>query len=66
MAFLFGLEVQDMPLNDAGIPFDFDVPAFLAGENGLVAVLVQCYSLVYLNQNPFFFFKLNKIQDASI
>ena len=30
-----------MPLNDAGIPFDFDVPAFLAGENGLVAVLVQ-------------------------
>ena len=25
-----------------------------------------CYSLVYLNQNPFFFFKLNKIQDASI
>ncbi len=26
----------------------------------------QCYSLVYLNQNPFFFFKLNKIQDASI
>lgn len=26
----------------------------------------ECYSLVYLNQNPFFFFKLNKIQDASI
>ncbi len=29
-------------------------------------VLLVCYSLVYLNQNPFFFFKLNKIQDASI
>ena len=28
--------------------------------------LPDCYSLVYLNQNPFFFFKLNKIQDASI
>lgn len=26
----------------------------------------KCYSLVYLNPNPFFFFKLNKIQDASI
>ena len=26
----------------------------------------ECYSLVYLNQNPFSFSKLNKIQDTLI
>ena len=43
-------------------PFDW-----LTGIAGTVAIrLIICYSLVYLNQNPQFFSKLNKVWDILI
>ena len=38
-AALVRLEVEDMALNHAGIPLDFDFPAFLAEKGGLIPVL---------------------------
>ena len=36
---LFRLEIEDMPLDHAGVPLDFDLPALLAEQGGLIAVL---------------------------
>ncbi len=38
-AALVRFEVEDMALNHTGIPFDFDFPALLAEEGGLIPVL---------------------------
>ena len=38
-AALVRLEVEDMALDHAGIPLDFDFPALLAYEGGLIPVL---------------------------
>ena len=39
VAALVRLEVEDMALNDTGIPLDFDLPALLAMKSGLKPVL---------------------------
>ena len=39
VAALVRLEVEDMALNDTGIPLDFDFPALLAVKSGLIPVL---------------------------
>ena len=38
-AALVRFEVEDMALNDTGIPLDFDFPALLAVKGGLIPVL---------------------------
>jgi hypothetical protein len=40
-AALVRFEVEDMALNDTGIPLDFDFPALLAVKGGLIAVLCE-------------------------
>jgi len=37
----FFFYIQDMTLNYTGVPFDFDLPALLALQGGLITVLSQ-------------------------
>ena len=40
-AALVRLKIEDMPLDDTGVPLDFDLPTLLALQGGLIPVLSQ-------------------------